>query len=185
MRHANDHRKLGRNPAHRKALLRNLMNSLVLAERIETTVPKAKELRRLGDRLITLGKRGTLHARRRAFALLSNKAATDKLFETLAGRFTARDGGYTRIVRTGFRVGDGAEMAIIEYLPAEEKKAAKGKKKAGAKKGGEKAAPKEKTARAKAAPKEKGEAKGRAKKAAAPAKEGKTPRAPRKRPADS
>lgn len=135
MRHANDHRKLGRNPGHRKALLRNLMNSLVISERIETTVPKAKELRRLGDRLITLGKSGTLHARRMAFALLSNKEATDKLFETLAGRFTERAGGYTRILRTGYRVGDGAEMAIIEYLPVEEKKAAaKGKKKAAAKK---------------------------------------------------
>jgi len=135
MRHAKDHRKLGRNPGHRKALLRNLMNSLVLAERIETTVPKAKELKRLGDRLITLGKRGTLHARRTAFALLSNKESTDKLFETLAGRFTKREGGYTRIMRIGYRVGDGAEMAIIEYLPAEEKKAsAKSKKKAAAKK---------------------------------------------------
>jgi large subunit ribosomal protein L17 len=134
MRHANDHRKLGRNPGHRKALLRNLMNSLVLSERIETTVPKAKELRRLGDRLITLGKRGTVHARRMAFALLSNKDATDKLFEKLAGRFTERAGGYTRILRTGYRVGDGAEMAIIEYLPSEEKKAAaKGKKKAAGK----------------------------------------------------
>lgn len=183
MRHANDHRKLGRNPAHRKALLRNLMNSLVLSERIETTVPKAKELRRLGDRLITLGKRGTVHARRRAFALLSNKSATDKLFETLAGRFTAREGGYTRIVRTGFRVGDGAEMAIIEYLPAEEKKAAKGKKKA-AKKAADKPAPAKKTARAKAEPKPKaGEKTGR--KSTAPAKEGKTPRAPRKKPAES
>ena len=135
MRHANDHRKLGRNPGHRKALLRNLMNSLVLSERIETTVPKAKELKRLGDRLITLGKRGTVHARRTAFALLSNKESTDKLFETLAGRFTERDGGYTRIMRTGYRVGDGAEMAIIEYLPVEEKKAkAKSKKKAASKK---------------------------------------------------
>jgi len=139
MRHANDHRKLGRSPGHRKALLRNLMNSLVLSERIETTVPKAKELRRLGDRLITLGKSGTLHARRMAFALLSNKDATDKLFETLAGRFTERAGGYTRILRTGYRVGDGAEMAIIEYLPTEEKKAAaKGKKKAASKKTAEK-----------------------------------------------
>ena len=134
MRHAKDHRKLGRNPGHRKALLKNLMNSLVLSEKIETTTPKAKELKRLGDRLITLGKRGTVHARRRAFAILSNKETTDKLFETLAGRFTEREGGYTRIMRTGRRVGDGAEMAIIEYLPAEEKKAAKRKKKAAAKK---------------------------------------------------
>jgi large subunit ribosomal protein L17 len=130
MRHGVDHRKLGRKPAHRKALLRNLMNALVHAERIETTVPKAKELRRLADRLITLGKRATLHSRRRVFSLLTDKAATDKVFETLAGRFAGREGGYTRIVRTGFRVGDGAELAIIEYLPVEEKKAgAKGKKK--------------------------------------------------------
>ena len=128
MRHGIDHRKLGRKPAHRKALLRNLMNALVHAERIETTVSKAKELRPLADRLITLGKAGTLHSRRRAFSLLTDKDATDKLFATLAGRFAGRQGGYTRIVRTGFRVGDGAEMAIIEYLPVEEKKAG-GKKK--------------------------------------------------------
>lgn len=134
MRHGVDHRKLGRKPAHRKALLRNLMNALVHAERIETTVAKAKELRPLADRLITLGKAATLHSRRRVFSLLTDKEATDKLFATLAGRFVGRQGGYTRIVRTGFRVGDGAEMAIIEYLPAEEKKAGGKKKKAGAKK---------------------------------------------------
>ena len=130
MRHGMDHRKLGRKPAHRKALLRNLMNALVHAERIETTVSKAKELRPLADRLITLGKAGTLHSRRRVFSLLTDKEATDKLFATLAGRFAGRQGGYTRIVRTGFRVGDGAEMAIIEYLPVEEKKAGgKGRRK--------------------------------------------------------
>lgn len=145
MRHAVDHRKLGRNPAHRKALLRNMMNALVLEERIETTVPKAKELRRLADRMITLGKRSTLHSRRRLFSLLGDKAATDKVFETLAGRFSGRTGGYTRIVRTGYRAGDGAEMAIIEYLPVEEKKAgAKGKKKEKA--GGGKAPTKPSTA---------------------------------------
>jgi large subunit ribosomal protein L17 len=143
MRHGIDHRKLGRKPAHRKALLRNLMNALVHAERIETTLPKAKELRPLADRLITLGKAGTLHSRRRAFSLLTDKEATDKLFATLAGRFVDRQGGYTRIVRTGFRVGDGAEMAIIEYLPAEEKKAGK-KKKAAAKKAPAKAPVKKK-----------------------------------------
>ena len=140
MRHGIDHRKLGRKPAHRKALLRNLMTALVRAERIETTVSKAKELRPLADRLITLGKAGTLHSRRRVFSLLTDKEATDKLFATLAGRFVGRPGGYTRIVRTGFRVGDGAEMAIIEYLPAEEKKAAGKKKKAVAKKAPAKAA---------------------------------------------
>jgi large subunit ribosomal protein L17 len=180
MRHANDHRKLGRNPGHRKALLRNLMNSLVLSERIETTVPKAKELRRLGDRLITLGKRGTVHARRMAFALLSNKSATDKLFETLAGRFTAREGGYTRILRTGYRVGDGAEMAIIEYLPAEEKKgAAKGKKKAAGKKA------EGKTEKKKAAPRAKAPARTAKKGSVRGSQEAKPARAPRKSPSES
>jgi len=144
MRHGIDHRKLGRKPAHRKALLRNLMNALVHAERIETTVSKAKELRPLADRLITLGKAGTLHSRRRVFSLLTDKEATDKLFATLAGRFDGRQGGYTRIVRTGFRVGDGAEMAIIEYLPAEEKKVGGKKKKATAKKAAAKTAGKKK-----------------------------------------
>jgi len=163
MRHAIDHRKLGRKPAHRKALLRNLMNALVHAERIETTVPKAKELRRLADRLITLGKRATLHSRRRVFSLLTDKAATDKVFATLAGRFAGREGGYTRILRTGHRVGDGAPMAIIEYLPVEEKKVGtKGKKKAAAKK-----APAKPTVRKKDA-KETTRAPGRKAKEAAP-----------------
>ncbi len=130
MRHAIAHRKLGRTPGHRKALLRNMMNALVRSERIETTVAKAKEVRRLADRLITLGKKDTTHARRRAFSLLSDKKNTEKIFGTLASRFVGRDGGYTRIVRTGYRAGDGSEMAILEYLPAEEKmaKAKKGKK---------------------------------------------------------
>jgi large subunit ribosomal protein L17 len=176
MRHGKDHRKLGRSPAHRKALLRNLMNSLVISERIETTVPKAKELRRLADRLITLGKRESLHARRRVFSLLSNKAATDKIFASLAGRFAGREGGYTRIVRTGYRAGDGAEMAILEYLPAEEKKAtAKGKKKAAPKKVPAKAAA------ARKAPAKPG-AKGKGK-AGEKAREGRAPGAPRKRKA--
>lgn len=128
-----DHRKLRRSPSHRKALLRNLMNALVRSERIETTVAKAKELRRLADRLITLGKKDTTHARRLAFSMLSDKENTEKLFAGLAGRFAERAGGYTRIVRTGYRAGDGSEMAILEYLPAEEKKAA-------ARKGGRKKA---------------------------------------------
>ncbi len=137
MRHGMDHRKLGRNPSHRKALMRNLMNALVRSERIVTTVPKAKELRRLADRLITLGKRNDTHARRMAFAMLSDKENTDKIFAGLAARFVSRQGGYTRIVRTGYRAGDGSDMAILEYLPSEEKKAgaAKGKKKGAAKPG--------------------------------------------------
>jgi len=131
MRHAIAHRKLGRTPGHRKALLRNMMNALVRSERIETTVAKAKEVRRLADRLITLGKQDTTHARRRTFSLLSDKGNTEKIFATLAARFAGREGGYTRIVRTGYRAGDGSEMAILEYLPEEEKKtkAKKGKKK--------------------------------------------------------
>lgn len=177
MRHGKDHRKLGRSPAHRKALLRNLMNSLVISERIETTVPRAKELRRLADRLITLGKRETLHARRRVFSLLSNKAATDKIFASLAGRFTGRAGGYTRILRTGYRAGDGAELAILEYLPAEEKKAAaKGKKKAAAKKAPAKAAA------AKKATEKKPRAKGR-ETATDKGKDAGAPRAPRRKKA--
>jgi large subunit ribosomal protein L17 len=156
MRHAIDHRKLRRNPSHRKAMLRNLMNSLVRAERIETTVARAKELRRLADRLITLGKRDTMHARRRVFSLLSDKKNTEKLFSGLAGRFSERAGGYTRIVRTGFRGGDGAEMAILEYLPTEEKKAGarKGKKKKAAPGKEKAAAVKRRGAKAPAAKKE-------------------------------
>ena len=174
MRHAFDHRKLRRNPSHRKALLRNLMNSLVRSERIETTVAKAKELRRLADRLITLGKRDTTHARRRVFSLLSDKKNTEKLFSGLAGRFTERAGGYTRIVRTGYRSGDGAEMAILEYLPAQEKKvgAKKGKKKKAAPGKEKAAAAKRKGAKAPAAKKET---------AGAAARETSGEKAPRKR----
>jgi large subunit ribosomal protein L17 len=152
MRHGIAHRKLGRDPGHRKALLRNMMNALVRSERIETTVAKAKEVRRLADRLITLGKKDDTHARRRAFSLLSDKENTEKIFSGLAARFVGREGGYTRIVRTGYRAGDGSEMAILEYLPAEEKKAKtkKGKKKAAAAKAkpAEEAAKKKKPVRA-------------------------------------
>jgi large subunit ribosomal protein L17 len=141
-------------------MLRNLMNSLIHSERIETTVARAKELRRIADRLITLGKRNTTHARRHVFSLLSDKENTEKLFSGLAGRFSERAGGYTRIVRTGFRSGDGAEMAILEYLPVEEKKAGarKGRKKAA--RGKEKAAAaKEKAGKAPSGKKEAAKAK--------------------------
>ena len=144
MRHAIAQRKLGRSPGHRKALLRNMMNALVRSERIETTVAKAKEVRRLAERLITLGKKDTTPARRRVFSMLSDKKNTAKIFATLASRFAGREGGYTRILRTGYRVGDGAEMAILEYLPTEEKtaKTKKGKKKKKAEKEKEKPAAK-------------------------------------------
>jgi len=116
MRHRVDHRKLGRSTSHRKALLRNMVTSLILSERIETTLPKAKELRRIADEMITLGKEGTLHARRQAAAVLQDPSAVQKLFNGLAARFADRHGGYTRIYKFGFRRGDAAEMAAIEYL---------------------------------------------------------------------
>ncbi len=116
MRHQVDHRKLGRHTSHRRALLRNMATSLILSERIETTLPKAKELRRLADELITWGKEGTLHARRQAARIIQDPEALRKLFNGLAARFTDRQGGYTRIYRFGFRRGDAAEMAAIEYL---------------------------------------------------------------------
>ncbi len=116
MRHLVDHRKLGRTASHRKALLRNMATSLVLAERIETTLPKALELRRVADKLITLAKNGTLHARRQAARILQDEGALKKLFDGLGQRFTDRQGGYTRVYKFGYRRGDSAEMAAIEYL---------------------------------------------------------------------
>jgi len=97
----------------------NMVSSLILHDRIETTLPKAKELRRVADRLVTLGKRKTLHARRHAVAMIKNKKAVSKVFGELAERFAERNGGYTRIYKLGFRHGDSAPMAVIEYLPAE------------------------------------------------------------------
>lgn len=116
MRHLVDHRKLGRTASHRKALLRNMVTSLIVSERIETTLPKAKELRRVADQMITLGKRGTLHARRQAAAVIRDPLAVQKLFSLLADRFRERNGGYTRIYKFGNRAGDQASMAAIEYL---------------------------------------------------------------------
>lgn len=123
MRHHVDGRKLGRTTAHRKAMFANMMSSLILHDRIETTLPKAKELRRYADRLVTLGKRQTIHARRRAVAMTRNKTAVRKLFDDIARRFVERNGGYTRIYKLGFRHGDSAPMAIIEYLPHERESA--------------------------------------------------------------
>jgi large subunit ribosomal protein L17 len=116
MRHRIAGRALGRTPSHRTALLRNLAISLIRHEAIETTLPKAKELRRLAEKLITLGKKGSLAARRQAFGTLRDLDLVKKLFEELAPRFQERNGGYTRIVRTRKRPGDGAPMAMIEYL---------------------------------------------------------------------
>jgi large subunit ribosomal protein L17 len=119
MRHRNYGRKLSRNTQHRRALLRNLVTSLILEERIETTVPKAKEARGLAERMITLGKRGDLHARRLAARYFMTPVAINKLFEDVAKRYGDRLGGYTRIVRTGWRKGDGADLAVLELVGTE------------------------------------------------------------------
>ena|SRR3990172_8438522 len=119
MRHRVHGRKLGRPTPHRRALLRNLCTSLFEQERITTTVEKAKEIRPLAEKLITLGKNGGLHARRQAAAQLLNAAVVKKLFDTIASRFADRSGGYTRIVKLGYRQGDGADLAVIELLGSE------------------------------------------------------------------
>lgn len=116
MRHRKNGRQLGRNTSHRKALFRNLVVSLLEHERIETTEAKAKEIRGFADRMITLGKEGTLHARRRAQSFLQNRSVVSKLFQDVAGRFHDRDGGYTRIIRTRLRTGDAAEMVALELV---------------------------------------------------------------------
>ena len=119
MRHRVGGWKLGRNTEHRRALLRNLVTSLIVEERIETTVPKAKAMRPHVEKMITLGKQGNVAARRQAAAYLMTSEAVDKLFNTLSPRFGDREGGYLRIVRTGFRPGDGGEKAFIELLGSE------------------------------------------------------------------
>jgi large subunit ribosomal protein L17 len=127
VRHQVTGRTFGRRPEQRKALLRGLANSLIDAERITTTVQKAKELRKVVEPLVTLGKRGDLWSRRQAASVLYEKDALAKLFGEIAERFKDRQGGYTRIYRIGRRIGDGAEQAIIEFLPSE--KSTKSKKK--------------------------------------------------------
>lgn len=116
MRHRISGRKLNRTSSHRKAMLANMSAALIKHEQITTTVPKAKELRRVVDKLVTLGKRGTLHARRQALSVLKDPKLTDKLFTTLADRYKARNGGYTRVMRAGYRYGDSAPVAIIELV---------------------------------------------------------------------
>ena len=124
MRHRMHHRGFSRTSAHRKAMFENLCAALIKHEQIRTTLPKAKDLRPVVERLITLGRRGGLHARRQAIAVLQDKALADKLVTTLAERYRARPGGYTRIIKAGFRYGDDAPMALIELVERDE--AAKG-----------------------------------------------------------
>jgi large subunit ribosomal protein L17 len=119
MRHKEAGWKLGRNTSHRRSLLRNLVTSLIVEERIETTVPKAKAMRPNVEKMITLGKRGDLAARRQAAAYLMTREAVNKLFDTIGPRFGDRNGGYLRIVRTGWNKGDGADKAFIELLGSE------------------------------------------------------------------
>ncbi len=163
MRHRVGGKKLGRKTPHRISMFRNMVTSLLEHERIRTTLPRAKSIRPLAERMITLGKRETLHARRQALSFIRDPAVVAKLFSTLAPRFADRSGGYTRIIRLGFRDGDGAQMALLELIGSEFTPA-KGSEKGGKKPKADKAEAKkessekagEKTARkaraAKAAP---------------------------------
>jgi large subunit ribosomal protein L17 len=116
MRHRKAGRKLNRTSPHRKAMFANMAAALIKHEQIVTTLPKAKELRPVVEKLITLGKRGDLHARRQAISRIGDAAMVAKLFETLGPRYKERDGGYTRVLKAGFRYGDSAPMAVIELV---------------------------------------------------------------------
>ncbi len=115
MRHLKDGRKLNRTAAHRKALMRNLVKALLKREQIRTTDAKAKELRRWADRIVTLGKKGSLHARRQAFAYLGSRKLVKRLFDDVAPRFQERAGGYTRVLKIGPRRGDAAPLSLVEF----------------------------------------------------------------------
>jgi large subunit ribosomal protein L17 len=130
MRHKVAGYKLGRTTAHRRSLLRNMTTSLILEERVETTVAKAKALRPTVEKMITLGKRGDLAARRLASSFIKGREALTKLFDTIGPRFGDRNGGYVRIVRTGWRKGDGTETAFIELLGSEKMQEEKREKRA-------------------------------------------------------
>ncbi len=130
MRHRNAGFKLGRNTSHRRATLRNLVTSIITMDRIETTITKAKASKPLVEKMITLGKRGDVHARRQAAAYLMTNESVDRLFAVVAPRYGARNGGYSRITRTGARKGDAAEMAFIELLGAEHELNEKARKRA-------------------------------------------------------
>lgn len=123
MRHLKDGRKLNRTAAHRKALMRNLVKALLQREQIRTTDAKAKELRRWADRIVTLGKRNTLHARRLAFAYLGSRKLVQRLFDEVAPRFQNRAGGYTRVLKIGTRRGDAAPISLVEFTERQVKDA--------------------------------------------------------------
>ncbi len=150
MKHRVRTRRLGRSTPHRKALFRNMVTSLLEHERIETTDAKAKELRRVAERMITLGKRGTLHARRRALRTIRSRDVTAKVFDSLAERYRDRPGGYTRVLKLGYRHGDAAPISIIELVDRDEARTA-AKPGVGAKKAQAKKAASESTAKAESA----------------------------------
>src|SRR3981189_2862129 len=116
MRHAKAHRKLNRTPEHRRAMFANMCAALIKNEQIVTTLPKAKDLRPIVEKLVTLGKRGDLHARRQAIAQMRDLAMVKKLFDVLGPRYKDRHGGYTRVLKAGFRYGDNAPGAVIEFV---------------------------------------------------------------------
>ena len=120
MRHRKAGKRLGRTTSHKRAMLRNMVTSLFDHERIVTTVAKAKEVRRVADKMMTLAKRGNLHARRQALSYMQDKTIVAKLFDELKNDYMDRNGGYTRIIRTGYRTGDAASMAIIELVQYQE-----------------------------------------------------------------
>jgi large subunit ribosomal protein L17 len=186
MRHRKLRGKLGRTAAHRSALMRNQVTSLLDHEMIETTDAKAKVLRRVADRMITLGKRGTLHARRRALAVIRDRDVAAKVFDELAERYATRPGGYTRVLKVRQRAGDAAPMSIVELVDRQAAGAAKGGKpeKGAAKPARPKAEKKPKAEKPAKAPKPEKPARGKAEKGgrgAAPGgkKTGRAPRAPK------
>lgn len=132
MYHGKAGRKLGRTSSHREAMFRNMVTSVIKHERIRTTDTRAKELKKLAEKMVTLGKKGSLHARRQALAVVRDKEMVGKLFGELTERYRNRAGGYTRIVKTGYRYGDNAPVSILEFIP-DEKKKEKAKPKAKAK----------------------------------------------------
>ena len=116
MRHANAHRKLNRTPEHRRAMFANMAAALIKHEQITTTLPKAKDLRPIVEKLVTLGKQGSLHARRQAIAEIRDVAMVKKLFDVIGPRYQGRSGGYTRVLKAGYRYGDSAAVAVIEFV---------------------------------------------------------------------
>jgi large subunit ribosomal protein L17 len=128
MRHGKAGSKLGRTSSHRKAMLRNMVTSFLKYEKVKTTDAKAKELKMVAEKMITLGKRGDLHARRQALAFVRNPEMVGKLFSELSERYRGRAGGYTRIVKMGYRTGDNAPLSVVEFIDAVQKQKPKKKK---------------------------------------------------------